>query len=554
MSKEKIIVTSALPYANGPIHFGHIAGAYLPADIYVRYKRLTGADTIFICGTDEHGVAITLSAEKEGVGYQEWVDKWHANQKEFFNNIDIKFDYFGRTSQKEHKKLAQQFFLDLYENGYIKKNTTDQHKCDEHGYLADRYLAGKCPYCEHTPARGDECPSCGRWLNATDLTDVTCSMCGKETKLVPTTHWFLQLQDLSPKLKKWLESQKHWRKSVSSFVLSMIEEGLKERAITRDLPWGVPVPLDDAEGKVLYVWFDAPIGYISITQEWAEEGGKEYLCNQYWQDKDAKVFHYIGKDNVPFHAIVWPAMLMGQNQPYVLPYNVVGNQFFNLEGKQFSKSEGWYIDTDEFFKKYDVNSLRYYLTRVLPETADSHWYWKDFQATQNNELADNFGNLVNRCLSFITKNFDGVVPTSKGSNKDILSAIDNAFKRVGELLENQEMRSAVSAMMDLAREGNKYFNDSAPWTARKEDPDKCAETLHTCIQLFYALAIVSYPFIPNAAEKLWKMCNFPGEVSDATWPPKEIPSFGGHKLGKPEVLFKKIEDDQIEEELAKLKK
>lgn len=555
-SIDKIIITSALPYANGPIHFGHIAGAYLPADIYTRFKKATGADVIFICGSDEHGVAITFSAEKEGIPYQEYVNKWYKDQKLFFDSMKIEFDFYGRTSLPEHAKLAQQFFLDLLSNGFIKPKVTKQHFCSTHNFLADRYLSGTCPYCKKSGARGDECPACGRWLNATDLVDVKCAICSKVTKLEETKHWFLQLQTLSPKLKEWINKQTEWRAGVKGFALSMIEEGLKERAITRDLTWGVPVPLEDAKGKVLYVWFDAPIGYISITQEWADAKGTPALCNEYWQDKRCKLIHFLGKDNIPFHAIVWPAMLMGQKQPYILPSNVVGNEFFHLEGKKFSKSEGWYIDSDSFFKKFNVDSLRYYLARVMPETADSSFYWKEFQKLHNTELADIYGNFVNRLLTFIQKYFNEVVPPPGKMaliDNQLIAEIPKILDKLTAHLEKFEIRSAVSVMMDLARAGNKYFNDSAPWSSRKDNPDQCATTLHTSMQLLHVLAVATYPFMPSIAGNVWKQANFAGNVKDVPWS-KSLPNFSNHRIGQPSVLFKKIEDAEIETELAKLPK
>lgn len=546
MSTEKILVTAALPYANGPIHFGHIAGVYLPADIYTRFKRANGADVIYISGSDEHGVAITFSAEKEGIPYQKYIDKWHEEHKNFFKKLNIDFNYFGRTSLPEHFKLSQQFFLDLLKNEFIKPKITTQHFCEKHKFLADRYISGTCPYCKKSGARGDECPSCGRWLNATDLLDVACAICGCATALKETKHWFLQLQTLSPKLKEWLESKKDWREGVRKFALSMIEEGLKERAITRDLSWGVPVPLDDAKGKVLYVWFDAPIGYISITQEWSQN------ANNYWKDKNCKLIHFLGKDNIPFHAIVWPAMIMGQSQPYILPTNVVGNEFFHLEGKKFSKSDGWYIDTDSFFKKFNADSLRYYLARVSPETQDSSFYWKEFQKLHNTELADIYGNFVNRLLTFIQKYYDSRVPTPKKIQKideELIDEMEKKFKTLSGQLEKFEIRSASSSMMDLARIGNKYFNDSAPWASRKEDPYKCAATLHTAMQLLYVLAVATSPFMPSIAKEVWKMANFNGSL--IKWN-SSLPKFENHIIGESRVLFKKVEDSQIEEELSKL--
>jgi len=557
MSNEKYLVTSALPYANGPIHFGHIAGAYLPADIYVRFQRMRGADIIYICGTDEHGVAITISAEKEGMSPVDYVDKYHKVIKKIFDNFNIKFDNFSRTTMKHHYKLSQEFFTDLYKNGYIKPSETKQLYCKKCArFLADRYVFGTCPACGYEAARGDECGKCGKWLDALDLKDPGCKVCKESPEIRSTKHWFLQLQNLKESLLKWIDGHGEWKENVKRFIGNMVKEGLVERSITRDLPWGVPVPLEDTEGKVLYVWFDAPIGYISSTMEWAERMGEPEKWKDYWYDKDCKLVHFIGKDNITFHCVVWPAMIMGQDKPLILPWNVPANEFYNLEGRQFSKSEGWYISLDDFFEKYPADVIRYGIISNSPENRDTEFTWKDFQSRNNDHLADTYGNFVHRTLTFIKKYFNGVIPEPgdlSDLDREMLAEIEKTPALMEECLLNFKLRQAAYELMDLPRKGNRYYNDKAPWKSRKENIQDCATTMYVCAKLLQVLSVISFPFMPSTAEKLRAMLGYTSSVEKEKWGSiyeKELKP--GTAVGEVEILFKKIDDTIIQEEIDKM--
>ncbi len=553
----KHLITSALPYANGPIHFGHIAGAYLPADIYNRFLRQKGEEVIYICGTDEYGVAITINAEKAGVPYKEYVDKNHALIKAFFDKLNIRFDHFSRTTIPEHAALAQEFFLALHEKGHIKPAVEAQFFCVTcNRFLADRYVSGTCPKCGAANVRGDECTKCGEWLDPSKIVNPSCKVCGKTPEIRQTTQYFLDLKAFAPRLKEWLESKKDWKPNVKNKALSLIEEGLVERAITRDISWGVPVPLEEAKGKVLYVWFDAPIGYISATMEWAKLAGKPEAWKDWWLDKDTKLVHFIGKDNIIFHTIVWPAMLMGQDKQYIIPDNVPGNEFYNLEGRQFSKSDGWYIDTEDFFSKYGVDALRYAIASNGPETSDSQFTWEDFQG-RNNELADSLGNLVNRCFSFMKKNFEGKIPAIASEltaeDKALLDSFAPAFDEVGKSYSAYRVRQAVSQAMALGHAANKYVNDTAPWKLRKTDLARCGTVLNVASRAIISVAILMYPVIPDTALKILEKA---GLKPDGKAP--EFKPFAGDLNNMPlgaddTLLFAKIMDDQIKLEVEKLK-
>lgn len=554
---SKYLITSALPYANGPIHFGHIAGAYLPADIFTRFLRQKGEEVIYICGTDEHGVAITINAEKAGVPYKEYVDGNHALIKEFFDRLNIRFDHFSRTTIPEHYALAQEFFLELHKKGHIKPAVEAQFYCMTCGrFLADRYVSGTCPKCGSANVRGDECTKCGEWLDPSKIVSPSCKVCGKKPEIRQATQYFLDLKAFGPRLKDWIESKKDWKPNVKNKALSLIGEGLVERAITRDLTWGVPVPLEEAKGKVLYVWFDAPIGYISATMEWAKLNGKPEAWKDWWFDKGTKLVHFIGKDNIIFHTIVWPAMLMGQEKQYIIPDNVPGNEFYNLEGRQFSKSEGWYIDTADFFSKYGVDALRYAIASNGPETSDSQFTWEDFQA-RNNELADSLGNLVNRCFSFIKKNFEGRIPAIASGltaeDKALLDSFGPAFDEVGRSYCSYRVRQALAQAMALAHAANKYVNDTAPWKLRKTDPARCGTVLNVASRAIINAAILLYPVIPDTSLKILAKA---GLAHGGKAP--EFKPYAGEldnmALGADDtLLFAKIPDDQIKLEVEKLK-
>ncbi|MBU2572904.1 MAG: methionine--tRNA ligase [Elusimicrobia bacterium] len=554
---EKYLVTSALPYANGPIHFGHIAGAYLPADIFNRFLRQNGKEAVYICGTDEHGVAITINAEKEGVPFKQYVDNYHRVIKEFFDKLNIRFDHFSRTTTPEHYALSQEFFLALHGKGYIKSAAEPQFYCAACGrFLADRYVSGACPKCGADNARGDECTKCGEWLDPSRIVSPACKVCGRKPEIRQATQYFIDLEAFAPQLKDWLESKKNWKPNVRNKALSLIEEGLVKRAITRDLSWGVPVPLEEAKGKVLYVWFEAPIGYISATMEWARLNGKPESWKDWWFDKETKLVHFIGKDNIIFHTIMWPAMLMGQDKPYIIPENVPGNEFYNLEGRQFSKSEGWYIDTADFFSKYGVDALRYAIASNAPETSDSQFTWEDFQA-RNNELADGLGNLVNRCFSFIKKNFGGRIPAMaadlKPEDKALLDGFSAVFAEAGNSYYSYKVRQAVSQAMALAHAANKYFNDTAPWTLRKTDLARCGTVLNIASRAIINIAILLYPVIPDTAFKILAKAGLSPDGKAPQFKPYDG-DLNDITLGADDsLLLAKITDDQIKLEVEKLR-
>ncbi len=554
---RKYLVTSGLPYANGPIHFGHIAGAYLPADIFTRFLRQAGEEVIYICGTDEHGVAITINAEKEGVPYKQYVDRHHAAIKEFFDKLNIRFDHFSRTTAPEHYDLAQEFFLALHKKGHIKPAVEAQFYCASCSrFLADRYISGSCPKCGAGNVRGDECTKCGEWLDPSKIVSPSCKVCGKKPEIRQATQYFMDLNDFAPRLKEWLDSKTDWKPNVRNKALSLISEGLVKRAITRDLTWGVPVPLEEAKGKVLYVWFDAPIGYISATMEWAKLTGRPDAWKDWWFDKETKLVHFIGKDNIIFHTIIWPAMLMGQDKPYIIPDNVPGNEFYNLEGRQFSKSEGWYIDTADFFTKYGVDALRYAIASNAPETSDSQFTWEDFRL-RNNEMADSVGNLVNRCFSFIRKNFEGKIPALaselKPEDKALLDSFAPVFAETGKFYRTYRVRAALTQAMALAHAANKYINDTAPWTLRKTDIARCGTVLNVASRAIVNAAILLYPVIPGTALKILSAAGMQtGDKAPEFKPYDGDP--GGRPLGADEtLLFTKITEDQIKLEVEKLK-
>ncbi|GAB4181615.1 MAG: methionine--tRNA ligase [Calditrichia bacterium] len=558
MEKKKYLVTAALPYANGPIHLGHLAGAYLPADVFVRYCRMQKRDVIFICGTDEHGVPITITAEKQGKTPQQIVDYYYENIKQSFERFGMSFDNFSRTSLPIHHETAQEFFLELYKKGYFSEQTQQQLFCEhDNMFLADRYIEGTCPYCHSENARGDQCENCGKWIEPTQLIQPKCKICGHTPIVRETKHWFFRLPLFQKQLEEWIHSKKDWRDNVISFCNKWFKEGLQDRAITRDLDWGIKVPLEEAKGKVLYVWFEAPIGYISSTKEWAQKIGKPEKWKEYWQDtKNTKLVHFIGKDNIVFHAIIFPAMLMGHGD-YVLPYNVPANEFLNLEGNKLSTSRNYAVWLEDYLSKFDADSLRYTLASNAPETKDTDFSWKDFQARHNNELADILGNFINRTATFISKYYDNKVPTP-GSfddlDQEMLTVLKEAPEKIGQLFDNYQLREATKSIMDVARFANKYFNDQAPWKSRKENPEKCATTLYVCIQVVRSLAILFHPILPFSAQKIWDALNLSGKVEDETWQSAaELKVEAGHSLNAFPILFKKLEDDVIQAEIDRLK-
>ena len=558
MNGKKILVTAALPYANGPLHLGHLAGAYIPADVYVRYQRFKGSDVLFVCGSDEHGVPITIRADKENITPQAVVNRYHAAMKQTFERLGVKFDNYSRTSLPLHHKISQNIFLRLNEKGLINEQTVRQYYCVTcRRFLPDRYIEGECPHCHSLGARGDQCEACGRWLEPEQLIQPKCKVCGSAPELRDTKHWYFRLSKFQEQLEKWQASKPEWKSNVREFCSGWFREGLTDRPITRDIDWGIPVPLPDAEGKVLYVWFDAPIGYISSSVEWAQNQGTPDRWRDYWCDEKTRLVHFIGKDNIVFHAIVWPAVLMAHGE-FIIPSEIPANEFLNIEGQKISTSRNWAIWADDYLEVFPPDPLRYYLQANAPENKDADFTWKDFQARYNGDLADVLGNLINRCLSFIEKNFENKVPpegTLTDADREALGAIEKAVAAIGGALDEFQVRRAVGELMDLARTGNKYINDAAPWSAMKTDRSRAASILNTTIQLEAALSFLMEPFLPHSAEKLRKMLNIPEDSAAKHW--NDIAGFrlaDNHTLGKREILFSKIEDPVIEEQIARLGK
>ncbi len=554
MKKEnkKILITSALPYANGPLHLGHIAGAYLPADIYARYQRLKREDVIYICGSDEHGVPITVTADNENISPQDVVDRFHAMNKEAFANLGISFDNYSRTSLPIHHDTAQEFFTKMLNQGDLIIKESEQYYSEQSSrFLPDRYVEGKCPICNYDRARGDQCDQCGKWLEPGELVDPRSKMDGSKPVLRPTKHWYMPMGRFADVWKKWFDKQ-NWPENVKNYCLGWHKEGLGDRPITRDLHWGVPVPLEDTDGKVLYVWFDAPIGYISSTKEWAEKKGNPEKWREYWCDENTKLVHFIGKDNIVFHAILFPMMLK-QMGGYVLPSAIPANEYLTIEGRKISTSQNYAIWLKDYLNAFPPDPLRYTLAANAPESKDTDFSWKQFQSRNNDELADILGNFINRTMTFVQKYYDGGLPgISKPDETDMamLELLKHAPAEVGSLFENFQVRKAVKVFMDVCRASNKYFNDKAPWISRKSDPASCATTLTVCVEAVKTLAVLMQPVLPFSAEIVRKMLNLDMLPE---WNESGIPSMPeGHKLGNTEILFPKIEDDCIDKEITKL--
>ena len=556
MSK-RYTITAALPYTNGPIHIGHLAGVYVPADIFARYQRLKNNDVAFICGSDEHGVAISIKAKKEGTTPQAIIDKYHAIIKQSFADFGISFDNYSRTSAPIHHQTASDFFKKLYEQGdFIEEISEQLYDEEAHQFLADRFVIGTCPKCGNPEAYGDQCERCGSSLNATDLIDPKSSITGSKPTLKATKHWFLPLNRYQEFLEKWiLEGHKSdWKPNVYGQVKSWLDDELKPRAVTRDLDWGIPVPVEGAEGKVLYVWFDAPIGYISSTKEWAEREGKDW--RPYWQDKNTELVHFIGKDNIVFHCIIFPAMLKAEGS-YILPTNIPANEFLNLEGNKLSTSKNWAVWLHEYLQDFpnQQDVLRYALTANAPETKDNDFTWKDFQARNNNELVAIFGNFINRVAVLTQKYYEGVIPAA-GEFNDIdtetLRQITELTEKIEQSLERYRFREAQQELMNMARLGNKYLADEEPWKLIKTDPERVKTIMYVALQIATALAVASEPFLPFTSEKLKRML----QLGAITWEDLKTNATellkAGHRIGTAELLFEKIEDAAIEKQLQRL--
>ena len=553
---ERYTITAALPYTNGPLHIGHLAGVYVPADIYARYLRLKGHDVAFICGSDEHGVPITIKAKKEGVTPQDIVDHYNANIKASFKEFGISFDNYSRTSAKIHHETASEFFTTLHGKGeFIEETNAQLYDAEAGQFLADRFVVGTCPKCGNEESYGDQCEACGTSHNATDLIKPKSAITGATPSLKETKHWFLPLDKHEAFLKEWiLEGHKSdWKPNVYGQCKSWIDDGLRPRAVTRDLDWGIPVPVKGADGKVLYVWFDAPIGYISSTKEWAQREGKDW--EPYWKDKDTTLVHFIGKDNIVFHCIIFPAMLKAEGS-YILPTNVPANEFLNLEGQKLSTSKNWAVwlpdYLNEFPEKQDV--LRYVLTATAPETKDNDFTWKDFQARNNNELVAIFGNFINRVVVLTNKYYDGVIPSPNAFlevDKETLKTLQSYPEIISKSTERYRFREASQELMNLARLGNKYLADAEPWKVVKTAPERVQTIMYVALQIAAALAVVSEPFLPRTSQKLKTMLN----LEPLTWADIESGDpllKSSHQIGEAYLLFEKIEDTEVEYQLEKL--
>ncbi len=571
-------ITAALPYANGPLHLGHVAGCYLPADIYVRYLKSQGKDVAFICGSDEHGAAITLRAKKEGTTPQEIVDKNHHIIKKAFEDFGIEFDIYHRTSSKLHHETAAGFFKDLNDKGSFIQETSEQFYDEEHQqFLADRYVTGTCPKCSSEGAYGDQCEKCGSSLNATDLIHPISTLSGKTPVLKETSHWYLPMNKHEEWLKEWIETGKldgkqhhdpsEWRKQVIGQCKSWIDNGLQPRSITRDLDWGVKVPVEGADGKVLYVWFDAPIGYISATKKWAADNGKNW--EDYWKNEETELVHFIGKDNIVFHCIIFPIILKELGD-YILPTNVPANEFLNLEGDKISTSRNWAVWLHEYLEDFPdkQDELRYVLTSIAPETKDSEFTWKDYQARVNNELNDNLGNYVNRVITLVNKYYEGIVPSfdkNTALSKEYqhptyiehLEYLNNCKNIIAENISKYKFRDALFDVMAISSKGNQILADVEPWKLIKEDPEKVEVVLNSAIQLVAMLSIVCEPLLPKTSLKIKQMLNMTNNELSWINCHEKLENCSlvpvGHKINQPEKLFQKIEDEAIEAQIEKLK-
>ncbi|QWX83925.1 methionine--tRNA ligase [Cellulophaga sp. HaHaR_3_176] len=554
---SRYTITAALPYTNGPIHIGHLAGVYVPADIYSRYLRLTGKDVAFVCGSDEHGVAISMKAKKEGVSPQEIIDKYHAIIKQSFLDFGITFDNYSRTSAPIHHETASEFFKTMYEHGDFIEETTEQlYDAEANQFLADRFVVGTCPKCGNEEAYGDQCENCGSTLNATDLINPKSTISGAVPTVKETKHWFLPLDRHEEFLKKWiLEGHKNdWKPNVYGQCKSWIDDGLKPRAVTRDLDWGIPVPVPGGEGKVLYVWFDAPIGYISSTKEWAAREGKDW--EPYWKDENTKMVHFIGKDNIVFHCIIFPSILKAHGG-YILPDNVPANEFLNLEGNKLSTSKNWAVWLHEYLEDFPnmQDVLRYTLTANAPETKDNDFTWKDFQARNNNELVAIFGNFINRVVVLSNKYYNGIIPAPaefSDIDKDTLAEIKKYPEIISSSIERYRFREAGQELMNLARLGNKYLADEEPWKVIKQDEERVKTIMFVALQIASALAVLSEPFLPFTATKLKGILKTEGLNSWSDISEKEILIAANHQIGAAELLFSKVEDEAIQAQLDKL--
>ena len=551
---ERIFIGVAWPYANGSLHLGQIAGAYLPPDIFARYHRMKGNQVLMVSGSDQHGTPITLRAEREGVEPGAIAARYHQEFLESWQKLGISFDLFTSTGTANHTRVVQEVFLTLLEKGYIYKDTASQPFCPHcQRFLTDRYIEGTCPYCQSAKARGDQCDDCSKPLNAAELIQPRCSFCGEAPRFRDSEHFFLKLSAFQDRLLAWVKKKGHWRQNVRNFTISYLKGGLNDRAITRDIGWGVPLPLPGFEGKRIYVWFEAVIGYLSATKEWAQSCGDEEKWRDFWQGDKAKNYYFIGKDNIIFHTVIWPAMLMGCGD-LNLPYDVPANEFLTIEGKKLSTSRNWAVWLPDYLSRYDPDPLRYLLSISMPETSDTNFSWSEFIRRNNDELVATYGNLVHRVLTFTYRKFDGCVPEPgelDDRSKDIMEEAEFAIGEVGKLISGCHFKQALIYAMSLAQEANRYLDMESPWKVIKDDRQAAATALYVAITVISSLRTVLYPFLPFSSQKLHEYLGFAGSVADDGW--RLHSPVPGQKLLPPEPLFSKLDEDLAEEESNRLR-
>ena len=546
--KEKIYIGVAWPYANGSLHLGHIAGCYLPADIFARYSRMKGKDVLMVSGSDEHGTPITITADKEKTTPQIIVDRYHKEHIQNMKQMGITFDLFTRTTTKNHEKLVQDIFLTLYKKGYIYKKSIEAFYCNNcNRFLPDRYIEGNCPNCGSQNARGDQCDECGKLLDPQDLLNVKCKICGSTPEIRNSDHLFFALSKFEDKLLSWIKDKKHWKPSVLKFTKNWLENGLQDRAITRDIEWGIKVPIEGFDDKRIYVWFDAVIGYLSASKEWSDKQGKTNQWEKWWKDPKALHYYFLAKDNIPFHTLIWPSILMGYNDKLNLAYDIPANEYLRLKGEQFSKSRGIAIWVPDIIKNFDVDAVRYYLSINMPENKDTDWLWDDFVAKNNDELVGAYGNFVHRVITFTEKNF-GKIPklsTLDKLDKEALEKIKETSKEISGYLDKFEFKKGLRAAMSLAQFGNFYFDQKQPWALVKNDKEACGSVLHICLKIIKALSVFMAPYLPFSSDKIWCLLGEKGSIHDKNWDVAFDDLQTGFELERPQPLFKKLDIKDI---------
>ncbi len=538
---NKVFIGVAWPYANGSLHLGHIAGCYLPADIFARYNRLKGRDVLMVSGSDEHGTPITITADAEKITPQKVVDRYNKEHTENMEQLGISFDLFTRTTTKNHESVVQDLFSTLYKKKYIYKKSMNAYYCKNCSrFLPDRYIEGTCPHCHETGARGDQCDRCGKLLDSSELEDVRCKLCGCTPVLQTTEHLFFSLRSFESKLLEWIDNKKHWKSNVQKFTYNWLKGGLKDRAVTRDLSWGIKVPVPGFEKKRIYVWFDAVIGYLSASKEWSQKEGEPLKWEEWWKNKDVRHYYFLAKDNIPFHSIIWPSMLMGYDESLNLPYDIPANEYLCLSGEQFSKSRCVAVWVPDILKQFDADAIRYYLSINMPENKDSNWLWNDFVAKNNDELVGTYGNFIHRVVTFTSKNF-GSIPKMQNleeMDEEALKKIEEACIEVGDSIEHCKFKKGLRAAMNLAQYGNYYFDQNQPWKLVKTDKERCGTVLHMCLKIVQALAVCTAPYLPFSSDTVWRMLGNKDSVK--SWNDAQSKLNAGALLEKPTLVFKKV--------------